>query len=120
MAEIHSDYFTWLKPKVTEIHETILGLNGFINNFRSVLDKQNEFLNKSTELQQVFAENLASHIPYVQNAAVALERITDVVETQQKQQTQFLETLQQIIAQFSNKNSNWKMFFPIILFFVLI
>ncbi|WP_456329273.1 hypothetical protein [Archaeoglobus sp.] len=125
VAEIRNDYFAWLKPKVTEIHETVLGLNGFINNFKSILEEQNEFLIKSAELQRVFAENLNSHIPYVRASTEAqkkttetLEKITQLAELQQRQQQQFLEAMQQLVPQL---NGGWKhLLIPFMVILVLL
>jgi len=41
-----------------------------------------------------FAENINSHIPYVQNASVALSKITQVIELQQQQQQMFLQAME--------------------------
>jgi Mn-dependent DtxR family transcriptional regulator len=105
---------------VAELYKDFRSLNGFLNKFERVLDKQseiierqNENLSKSSELQLVFAENINSHIPYVQNAAKALEKITEVVEVQHKQHTQFIEAVKQM-------NGSMKYFFLAFAILVLV
>lgn len=84
----------------------------FLTKFERVLEKQNETiekqnenLTKSTELQLAFAQNLASHVPYVQNASAALietknvlTETTKMVQLMQKHQRTFFMGIMAVIA----------------------
>ncbi|WP_456478700.1 helix-turn-helix transcriptional regulator [Geoglobus ahangari] len=111
---------------VKRIEEKLDGYDGFltklekaVEKFAEMTEKQAESIEKQTKLVEkqaevgvIFAENLASHVPYVQSASVALNKITEIAELQQQQQQMFLQAMEnqnrmiEVLSNNLTKNGN--------------
>ena len=86
-AEYITRKFLQMPVVVEDIQKTLKENDEFFKN----LGKAAEALAQAGEN---FAENINSHIPYVQNAALALNKITEVIQLQQQQQQMFLHAME--------------------------
>lgn len=126
----------------TEYTEKLILVPERVEKIEKILEANNEYFknlsqaaNALAEAGKGFAENINAHIPYVQNAALALGRITQVIELQQQQQTQFLQAMQnqnkmiELLSELITKNGNngndkqtpwFKLLIPLLLILLLL
>jgi len=126
VKDIHEE-IPVIKNEIKDIKQKIDGYNGFLNKVEDAVKRLAEATEESTkkackvmekqaEIGLLYAKNLETHIPYIENSTLILRRIGDFMQLA----TQMLKNQNFILERLNNKDDSlWLFLFSVAILFML-